>query len=163
MSRTIRTKILALALLSVFALPAFGSVEPTATSPLGFKDWKASRINEAKSALEKLQVELDPNLSKAQSSKAANLPKSQKADTRLSQAKTNLAIAQELGAHDYFVLYLSQLKTEAEVQEAAKKLDPSEVAEIMIGIKKQLSEEGTNIVAPPIVTPTPGMRTSRNP
>lgn len=163
MIRDLKTKILVLALLGVFASlsvsQAFGAVAESAKSPMGYKDWKANRILEAKNALEKLQLQLDPNLSKAQ----ANLPKSQKRDTRLSQAQTNLEIAQELGAHDYFVLYLSQLRSDTEIQEAVKKLDPSEVAEIMIGIKHQLSTEGTDVVTPPVVTPTPGMRTSRNP
>ena len=55
----------AIALLCLLTSPAFGAVAPTAaapSAPLGFKDWKASRVAEAKLALEKLQVELDPNL-----------------------------------------------------------------------------------------------------
>ncbi len=169
----LKTKFIAIALLGLLVSPAFGSVTlvaPVAPSgPLGFKDWKANRVGEAKSNLEKLQIELDPNLPTApgkaqvQSAKVpGRVQKVVRADSRLTQAQTNLEIAQELSAHDYFVLYLSQLKAETDIQEAAKKLDPSEVAEIMIGIKKQLSSEST-IVAPPLVTPTPSQRTSKYP
>lgn len=162
--QNLKTRLFAIAILGLFVSPAFGSVDA-----IGFKDWKASRVNEAKTNLEKLQFELDPNLPAAQaraqvpSAKApGRVQKAVRADSRLAQAQTNLEIAQELGAYDYFVLYLSQLKSETDIQEAAKKLDPSEVAEIMIGIKKQLSSEST-IVAPPMVTPTPGQRTSKYP
>jgi hypothetical protein len=169
------TKVLAIALFSLLVSPAFGAVAPTAAAiggPLGFKDWKANRVSEARASLEKLQVELDPNLPTAQARaqvQAAKAPgrvqKTVRTDSRLAQAQTNFEIAQELGAHDYFVLYLSQLKSENDIQEAAKKLDPSEVAEIMIGIKKQLSSEATSAEpSNPIATPTPGIqRTSRNP
>ncbi len=158
-----RNIVSAISLLSLLASPAFGAVE-------GFKDWKASRILEAKTALEKIQVELDPSLPTAQAKaqvSAAKAPgrvqKTVRADSRLTQAQTSLEIAQELGAHDYFVLYLSQLKSETDIQEAAKKLDPSEVAEIMIGIKKQLSSESIPVLSPPMVTPTPAQKTSKYP
>lgn len=157
-----KTKFIAITILSLLVSPAFGAVE-------GFKDWKTSRINEAKTELEKLQIELDPNLPTAQAKAqvaSAKVPgrvqKTVRADSRITQAQTNLEIAQELSAHDYFVLYLSQLKSESDIQEAAKKLDPSEVAEIMIGIKKQLSSEAPADSAP-VGSPTPSQRTSKFP
>lgn len=170
----LKTKFIAIALLGLLVSPAFGSVAPNANAqasgPMGFKDWKANRVAEAKANLEKIQVELDPNLPTApgkaqvQAAKApGRVQKVVRADSRLTQALTNLEIAQELGAHDYFVLYLSQLKSESDIQEASKKLDPSEVAEIMIGIKKQLSSESVPVLAPPMVTPTPGQKTSKYP
>jgi hypothetical protein len=169
----LKTKFILIAVLSLLVNPAFGSVAPiampSASGPLGFKDWKISRIAEARSNLEKLQIELDPNLPTAQAKaqvQAAKVPgrvqKVVRADSRITQAQTNLEIAQELSAHDYFVLYLSQLKSEADIQEAAKKLDPSEFAEIMIGIKKQLSSEAPS-EAIPLSSPTPGQKTSRFP
>ena len=160
-----KSKFIAIALLALLVSPAFGSV-----APLGFKEWKTSRVEEARSALDKIQMELDPNLPAAQAKAhipAAKAPgrvqKVGRADSRLTQAQTNLEIAQELGAHDYFVLYLSHLNSEADIQEASKKLDPSEVAEIMIGIKKQLSSESIPVLAPPMVTPTPSQKTSKYP
>ncbi len=166
---SLKTKFIAITLLGLLVSPAFGSVAPALSGPLGFKDWKISRVAEAKANLEKLQFELDPNLPTAQAKaqvQSAKVPgrvqKPVRADSRIAQAQTNLEIAQELSAHDYFVLYLSQLKSEADIQEAAKRLDPSEVAEIMIGIKKQLSSEAPSETIP-LGSPTPGQKTSRFP
>lgn len=159
-------------IISLVSFTSYGSPE-TLPETLGFKDWKVSRISEARQALERLQMELDPNLpksrvrartqvAKTQPTGVVRVQKANRVDNRVSQAQTNLEIAQELSAHDYFVLYLSQLTTETEVQEAVKKLDPAEIAEIMIGIKNQLNADRT-FEKRPIVTPTPGQRTSKYP
>ncbi len=59
-------------------------------------------------------------------------------DSRLQQVQLNFDIANELSVSDYFVLYINQLNTPNAIREAAEKMSPEEVAELMWAYKKQL-------------------------
>jgi hypothetical protein len=112
-------RILSLLLLTFFSVFAQAEV-------LSFKSWKAERTEQAKQVLDRCQTELTaPPMAPPHS------------EARLHQAKQNLEVAQELNANDYFVLYLSQLPNETDFKEAAKKLTPDEVAEILTTVRKQ--------------------------
>ncbi|MEK7355815.1 MAG: hypothetical protein AAB250_05170 [Bdellovibrionota bacterium] len=121
---------------------------------MGFQAWKASRIEEAKTQIDRLQGELGAD--KAQGDRAPGeknpvmksldgkpiakdrLQKTPRADQRLSQAQLNLEIAQELSVNDYFVLYLGRFKERAAFQEAARKLSVDEAADLMIAYQRSI-------------------------
>jgi hypothetical protein len=137
------------------------------SGPLSFQAWKSSRVEEAKSSLDHVQINIQ---AEAQSEKASAplLPdkplltiakgssgKSEVAsqsrvhapvgsahgDLKLSQAQLNYETAQELTINDYFALYISQLRGKESFVEAAKKLNPDEMAELMMAYSKSLSGE----------------------
>ena len=95
------------------------------TEIMGFKTWKSGRVDEAKAAVQRIQ--LDSSLGAAH------------ADRRLEQARLNVEISQELTVNDYFVLYLKPMKSKDAFVEAARKLSPDEVSELMVAYQKQLS------------------------
>jgi hypothetical protein len=112
---------------------------------MAFQAWKASRVDEAKAVLEKVQkpASIDP-LKKP-------LPglKSTRVDQKLQQAQLNLDIAQELSVNDYFVLYLTQFKQRDAFVEVAKKLTPEEIADLMMAYQKHLSgSSDIDLIAP---------------
>ena len=119
-------------------------------SVLGFRDWKLKQIEEAKISLDVAKIDLrvakkasppeaplavsaaSPKVNAAQkdSLKPKGLRNLSRGD-RLSQARVNLEIAQELTVNDYFVLYLSRIQNQDIFLEAAKKMSPEEMAELM--------------------------------
>lgn len=133
---------------------------------MGFRTWKAMRVEEAATALQRIQAESYaersiPSLSSmnfqpapgfafpapgtvkkgrpsAGAAAAMRVQKGGKGESRLQQAQLNLEVATELTINDYFVLYLSQFDSETAMREAAKKLSPDEVAELMIAFRRQL-------------------------
>lgn len=127
------------ALLLLFAMSANAAPEV-----MGFQSWKASRIDDAKSILEKLQQDHAPAASAKRpeptkvASAGTTASKAPRADAKLQQAQMSLDVAHELTVNDYFVLYLSQFKTREAFLEAAKKLTPEESADLMISYQKHL-------------------------
>ncbi|HEX4923255.1 MAG TPA: hypothetical protein VFV50_04185, partial [Bdellovibrionales bacterium] len=77
---------------------------------------------------------------------------------RLRQAKTNVAIAQELTPNDYFILYLSpKYRNNARALEvAARFMSRQELAEILVGYSNHLQsrEEGPRPSFPPVMSRT---------
>ena len=121
---------------------------------MGFQAWKASRVEEAKTQLERLQAE--PNSEKMPTQKPTDTkgqtargteeraPKLGRPDQHLSQAQLNYEIAQELSVNDYFVLYLSQFKERSALTEAARKLSVEETADLMAAYQKALLANGAS-------------------
>ncbi len=110
-----------------------------------YQTWKNARIEEAQSQVERLQGALDSSSSKEDAPKkdgksgGATLIGSQKNDAKLRQALLNLDIARELTVNDYFLLYLRQFRDRESFIEAAKKLTPEEVADLLLAYQKSLS------------------------
>lgn len=129
---------LALSACLVFALGSLANAQPSSRlDVVGYKAWKTSRIDEAKAALQRLQV--DAGL------EAVSRPSSMgRIERRLEQAKLNVEIATDLTVNDYFVLYLKPLRSKDAFLEAARKLSPDEMGELMIAYQKQLSGDATD-------------------
>jgi hypothetical protein len=130
---------------------------------LGFRAWKNQRIEDAKSALERTNLE-STGEKKAPAAKAIEIrannslmqvKKASKAESRINQAKVNLELATEFTINDYFVLYLSQHDSPEAIPEAAKKMSPDEVAELMLAYKKRLETNHADIGLVPIPAVTP--------
>lgn len=154
------------AMVSILVILMNGAIASAQVSVLGFQAWKTSRQDEARSTLERVQtgqgsqsgapsVEGAGSGDKALSSKfgpkngeKSSLRLSTKADPRLQQARLNLEIAQELTVSDYFVLYLSQFKDREAFVEAAKKLTPEDMADLLMHFKS-ISTENAGPEAPP--------------
>ncbi len=113
----------------------FFTAQVSQAEVLAFKIWKAQRIEAARNQLEKTQQEQRNIPLTMKDAKAAKIKMSQ----QLSQAQLNVEIEQELTINDYFVLYLSQLKGYESSLEAAKKLSPEEVAELLQAYQKHLN------------------------
>jgi len=124
---------------------------------MGFQSWKATRVEDARGALEKLQFERSgsalANTKRAESGKSNETltgsrlqlaPKNLRVDSKRPQAQLNFELAQELTINDYFVLYLSQLKGREAFLEAAKKLTPDEAADLMMAFLKHLRVGGAS-------------------
>lgn len=116
---------------------------------VGFQAWKTNRVDEARINLEKLQndktvppLAIAPKQSQKPESRLQVSQKSARGDFKIQQAQTNLELARELTVNDYFVLYLSQLKSRDAFVEAARKLSPEEMADLMMSYQKHLSSGG---------------------
>lgn len=148
-----RFALIAIALLFFSALQARAEIN-MGIGVMGFQAWKASRIDEAKVQIERLQAEAGADKATGDRGPGEKNPlvkgadgkpiakdrfqKNQRADQRLQQAQLNLEIAQELNVNDYFVLYLSRFKERSAFQEAARKLSVEEAADLMIAYQKSL-------------------------
>lgn len=157
-----------------------GQVE---SSVLGFQTWKASRVEEARNVLERLTTDgqLDrlsgpdrsptPQTSakgEAKKSQARPAAKGGRADQRVQQAQLNVEIAEELSVNDYFILYLSQLKSRDAFVEVARKLSPEEIADLILAYQKSLTTQSValelaNPSLPPKLGPTTSTASSRAP
>lgn len=130
-------------------------IEKADLSVMGFQTWKASRIDDARSAVDRLSDQ--DRESATPTPKAARRGKQEigsrlqiaskngRPDQRLQQAQINLEMAQELTVNDYFVLYLSQFKQKEAFVEAAKKLSPEEAADLMMSYQKRLSSGDADV------------------
>ena len=138
-------------------------IQEPVTAIIGFQQWKKSRVDAAKSALESYQapkaekVQAQLNEGEAHSGdespqetldqvektveKAVQDPKSQvvkkEAGEILRQLEFNLEIAHGLTIHDYFALYLKD-KTQEEISRAVKELSADEVTELLSAYREQL-------------------------
>lgn len=142
-------KTFAFALILMISLGA--SAEINSTGVLGFQAWKTQRIDEARTTLEKIQAEAQPQAAKPQEAK--------KKYQQFQQAQLNLQIVQELTISDYFTLYLSQLKDRSSMLDAARKLSADEIADLMVAYQKALSPSASNderlpLLAAPTRTPS---------
>ncbi len=95
---------------------------------ISFQDWKKLKINEA-------QIQSLPT--ETSRAAAANIAKANKSQ-KLEASKLALQIAQELTIEDYFALYLSQFKDRADFVEAAKKLNATEMGDLLLILKSSL-------------------------
>ena len=118
-------------------------------SVVSFQAWKTSRIEETRTALEKLQQAEKTTPGKKL---AAVVPKNLKSDPKFQQAQLNLEIAQELTVNDYFILYLSQFNQREAFVEAARKLSPEESADLMMSYQKTMTPPQTESLRSSAVT-----------
>jgi hypothetical protein len=132
-------------LLSLIILIGTGFSAPSVASVVSFKVWKAQKVQQAQSALVRIQKEL-----KSFSVAPPTLK------VRLKQSKTNVAIAQELTPNDYFVLYLGpKHKGNAKaLEKAARFMSREELAEILVGYSNHLrqGDEGPRPSFPPVLS-----------
>jgi hypothetical protein len=114
---------------------------------LSFKDWKSSRIDESQRVIDKMSAEAIGSTKASQAAMVAGKPGRA---AKLQQALQNAEIAQELTVNDYFVLYLSQFHTKDAFVEAAKRLSPEELAELMMAYQKALISASPDMSNPMI-------------
>lgn len=147
-------KSLFLALSLVLVAGSAAHAEINSSGVLGFQAWKTTRIDEAKSALEKIQAEAQ--IDKPQ---AVRPTEAKKAYQKYQQAQLNLQIVQDLAISDYFSLYLSQVKDRSMMIDAAKKLSAEEVADLMVAYQKATSNTtASSDVALPSLVPQRAVR-----
>ena len=81
------------------------------------------------------------------------------------QAQLNLQIVQELTISDYFALYLSQLKDHSMMLDAARKLSPDEIADLLAAYQKAISSvtsaSNSDMALPLSTMPTPHAKAAR--
>lgn len=130
---------------------------------LGFRAWKTQRMEDARAAIERTQAEASGDRQvpsertvQVRVGSASTRVQKGKGESRLKQAQNNLELATELTINDYFVLYLSQQDSPDAIPEAAKKMSPEEVAELMAAYKKRLENGRSEIglVPSPVGTPS---------
>lgn len=142
------------------ALPMAASAVPSLPAVLTFQAWKTLRTDEARLILERLTLEgqifsaasaerapgerqaVVKSASVASTTAAPNPRSSPRAavrprqDNRVEQARMNLEIAQDLTINDYLQIYLSQFKTADVLRDVARRMNPEEVAELLIAYQK---------------------------
>lgn len=103
-----------------------------------YREWKSDRVGEAQGRLEQLRFRMesrrtDPNISKAQTgSLEGRDPETARLEFQLRQEAAALETARELTVSDYFAGYLTKMADKRSAfKEAAGKLTPEEVAELM--------------------------------
>lgn len=60
-----------------------------------------------------------------------------RADGKVEQARINLEIAQELAITDYLQIYLSQFRTPDALRDVARRMNPEEVAELLVAYQQK--------------------------
>lgn len=128
-----------LALVGTLSLPeALWASQGPATGIKSYREWKSERVGEAQVRLEQMRNRLesrkfDPNLAKAQPGTLEGRdPETARLEFQLRQEAAALETAQELTVSDYFAGYLTKMADKRSAfKEAAGKLTPEEVAELM--------------------------------
>ncbi|MGE0632768.1 MAG: hypothetical protein AB7O96_10185 [Pseudobdellovibrionaceae bacterium] len=125
----------------------------------GFKEWKSQKVQEAVARVTRTRTEIEQEKQKADKQaaavafhevmsgeKAASLktisPQTSmsKLELQLKQSQFSLEIAKELAVTDYFALYLSRFPDKKKAfADAASKLSPDEMAELMAAFEKSLT------------------------
>ncbi|MGE3975615.1 MAG: hypothetical protein AB7F59_13900 [Bdellovibrionales bacterium] len=127
-----------LLILSFLLISFHGSVASSAL--LSYEQWKSQRVSQAK-------IKYDRVLLERKRDGGIN----SEIHSRLRKARTNLVVAEELTANDYFQHYLSpsygnQIKA---LRYASQKMKPSDLAEILMAYSAQLKELQQAPAAPP--------------
>lgn len=109
-----------------------------ATGIKSYREWKTDRVVEAQGRLEQVRVRMetrriDPNVAKAQTGTLEGRdPETARLEFQLRQEAAALETARELTVSDYFAGYLTKMSDKRSAfKEAAGKLTPEEVAELM--------------------------------
>jgi hypothetical protein len=121
--------------------PSFASANTNKVRVLPFKVWKTKKIDEAKSIVAEFKRQ-----QRQVSQGSENEDEKQELAQKLSQSQLNLAVAKELSANDYFLLYVSpQFKDNPSAfLEAAKTLSAKDTAEILGAYQKRLQASDAN-------------------
>ena len=106
---------------------------------MSFQDWKKFKVDQAQAQAAQPSKALE-------ATPAAPLPLASAAPTKtkapkIEASKLALQIAQELSIEDYFALYLSQFHDRSDFIDAAKKLSPTELADLLLTLKMTLAKE----------------------
>lgn len=129
--------------LAVFALMlGLTYVRPSSAGPApgikSYREWKTDRVTESQGRLEQLRLRLearkgDPNLPKPQGQGTEGRdPETSRLEGQIRQEIAALETARELTVSDYFAGYLTKMADKRSAfKEAAGKLSPEEVAELM--------------------------------
>ena len=104
---------------------------------MSFQDWKKLKVGEAQVQTTGAPAETKSPASTTNSPKTGKVPK-------IEASKLALEIAQELTIDDYFALYLSQFKDKSDFSEAAKKLTPSEMGDLLLTLKNTMNKSNSN-------------------
>jgi hypothetical protein len=140
---------------------------PTLPAVLTYQAWKSLRTDEARLILERLTLEgqifaasngapgvdrmpgerqavvaAAPAYGNVTSPSSRSLPRASvraRQDSRVEQARMNLEIAQDLTINDYLQIYLSHFKTPDVLRDVARRMNPDEVAELLIAYQKTAS------------------------
>lgn len=120
---------------AIFAVVLFSvlvSAVPSSAAPhLSYKQWKQQKIQEAKASQKDLKEALR---SCRQNKKCDYLSKQARFESRETQAQISLEAANQLTAHDYFMMYLND-KNRSDVQflkKTIQKMSPQDVAELLV-------------------------------
>jgi len=107
---------------------------------LSFKDWKNNKIQEVQGQITRLE----------EAQKSSPIKFGPDGQSQLKQAKTNLEIANDLNAQDYFILYLSERfqNDQHAYAKAVQMMSPSDVAQILIGYDKLIEERKKKSLVP---------------
>jgi hypothetical protein len=103
---------------------------------MSFQEWKKSKVTEAQ-VQNVVPEKAPPALVSVTASKASKAPK-------IEASKLALQIAQELTIEDYFALYLSQFRDRSDFTDAAKKLSPGEMADLLLTLKGSMDKSNSN-------------------
>lgn len=150
---------------AVAALPMGAGAAPALPAVLTFQAWKSLRTDEARLILERMTLE--GQIFAASGAAADRAPGERQAvvrvapgpaylaapsprsspraavrprqDNRVDQARMNLEIAQDLTINDYLQIYLSQFKSAEVLRDVARRMNPDEVAELLIAYQKTAS------------------------
>jgi len=150
----------------VMAPPMGVGAAPALPAVLTFHAWKSVRRDEARLILERMTLEGQifaasgaagadrapgerqavVRVAQGAANLAAPSPRSSpraavrpRQDNRVDQARMNLEIAQDLTINDYLQIYLSQVKSAEVLRDVARRMNPDEVAELLIAYQKTAS------------------------
>lgn len=127
MWRVVRVVIILIVLVFAFPKSAVGS------ELVSFSNWKNKKIAESKSLVGDLKQELKQSR-KSPASDIRDL------EQKIIQAESNLSMAKELTANDYWVLYVFPNfgENRQALEKAAKSLKPNDIVEILDGYGRQM-------------------------
>jgi hypothetical protein len=113
---------------------------------LSFQEWKKLKVDQAQvQASQSNQIKVSES-TPAAALTASNLSsgaQSKSKAPKLEASKLALQIAQDLSIEDYFALYLSQFHERSDFIDAAKKLSPAELADLLITLKSSLARDNS--------------------
>lgn len=106
---------------------------------MSFQEWKILKVNEAK-----IQTSTPDVTPKGPESTRTAIPLKVTKAPKVEASKLALEIAQELTIDDYFALYLRQFNEKTDFSEAAKKLSPAEMGDLLLTLKNTMDKSNTN-------------------
>ena len=151
---------------AVVALPMGAGAASALPAVLTFQAWKSVRTDEARLILERMTLEgqifaasgaagadrapgerqavvrIAPGAANVAAPSPRSSPRAAvrpRQDNRVDQARMNLEIAQDLTINDYLQIYLSQFKSAEVLRDVARRMNPDEVAELLIAYQKTAS------------------------
>lgn len=124
-------------IMTTVSLPLFAQDEPI----LSFKEWQEARIKEAQTILIKTQIDRAESIAKDNNKVTVN---------DVQQAKINVEIAKELGAPDYFVLYIIPKSKDNKnaILMAAQTMSKMEIADILTAYQAAIEEKKRAVNGP---------------